>query len=417
MALLCALLSEPSSSTHTATATFGEKLHQSGLPELGFAVGLGAGSLAVKLFTEPSSGWRRDFWFDALVSERIAVRPELRETLSDVSDVIDRALAAYPFAVDSLALYAFGRIDGELALQILELDAVALLASTLVVTAVKDSLSRARPDVEPCADGGFDCRSRASRESFPSGHAATAFTAAGLVCAHQELLQLYGSELGAVACLSAISLASANAVLRVASARHHPTDVLAGALIGAAMGYLLPRALLEEDESHPPKWVLSLGLGGGIASVGPLAASLGGVRVTADGRLGSSFEVRSSLGAAGGPDGYLAEGVLEGLATYGPVGLGVFGGYSAVEIDGAARSLGRVGPRLSLDLGRGQAALVRLVVGVGLPVDGAETVSREGTLRIDLLRHFAVSFTTATFGSSGDRTAVFLSSIGGRLPL
>jgi membrane-associated phospholipid phosphatase len=76
-------------------------------------------------------------------------------------------------------------------------------------------------------------------DSFPSGHALMAFASAAYT---QTITSLWypDSEVMKVASIAGWSLATATAVLRVASGNHYPTDVLAGAAIGGALGFLGP---------------------------------------------------------------------------------------------------------------------------------------------------------------------------------
>ena len=59
-------------------------------------------------------------------------------------------------------------------------------------------------------------------ESFPSGHAAIAFTAVGLLAPHLS------TRVTAAAC----ALAGGTALIRVSQGAHHPIDALAGAAMG-----------------------------------------------------------------------------------------------------------------------------------------------------------------------------------------
>jgi len=71
-----------------------------------------------------------------------------------------------------------------------------------------------------------------------------AFTAAGLSCAHHTHLPIYGTRLAdALACARDLTLAAADAILRIMGDRHYLTDVLAGGSIGFAFGYGLPVVL------------------------------------------------------------------------------------------------------------------------------------------------------------------------------
>ena len=62
-------------------------------------------------------------------------------------------------------------------------------------------------------------------ESFPSGHAAIAFTAVGLLAPHLS------TRVTAVAC----ALAGGTALIRVSQGAHHPIDSLAGAALGLGL--------------------------------------------------------------------------------------------------------------------------------------------------------------------------------------
>jgi undecaprenyl-diphosphatase len=80
--------------------------------------------------------------------------------------------------------------------------------------------------------------------SFPSGHAAGSFAFATFVLATHRRA---GMALAALATLVAIS--------RVALGVHYPSDVLAGALLGAALGWsgarLLPAVGLTDADTEP----------------------------------------------------------------------------------------------------------------------------------------------------------------------
>jgi membrane-associated phospholipid phosphatase len=130
------------------------------------------------------------------------------------------------------------------------IDAEAYTLSTLVSTATFDLVSRARPTYASCQkDPKFDplCTSGATA-SFWSGHTAQAFTAAGLSCAHHRYAELYGGGApDAIACGVSVGLAATTGVLRITGDRHYATDVLAGALVGFAVGYGVPTLLHYES--------------------------------------------------------------------------------------------------------------------------------------------------------------------------
>ena len=102
---------------------------------------------------------------------------------------------------------------------------VATLAASLVVGQLKDVFDRARP---PQSDPGLgSVVPLPDNPSFPSGHAATAFAAATALAVLCPRLRPW-----------ALGLAAAVALSRVYLRVHFPLDVLAGGLIGAALGAL-----------------------------------------------------------------------------------------------------------------------------------------------------------------------------------
>ena len=76
-------------------------------------------------------------------------------------------------------------------------------------------------------------------ESFPSGHAIMAFTGAAFTQA-LFIFRYPDSRYRNITTVAAWSLATATAVLRVASGHHFVTDVLAGAAIGSFFGFAVP---------------------------------------------------------------------------------------------------------------------------------------------------------------------------------
>jgi membrane-associated phospholipid phosphatase len=82
--------------------------------------------------------------------------------------------------------------------------------------------------------------SHGARRSFPSGHTANAFSSMVFFATVFERLQPDSSARGWVwgGCLTA---ATTTGVLRYLAGRHYPTDILAGAALGAVTGWLLPK--------------------------------------------------------------------------------------------------------------------------------------------------------------------------------
>ena len=87
--------------------------------------------------------------------------------------------------------------------------------------------------------------------SFPSGHATMAFANA-VFCSYAFTKVFPDSRLVAPVWIGSLSLATLTGVLRVLSGNHFATDVLAGACIGAASGFLIPLIHMVETRTARP---------------------------------------------------------------------------------------------------------------------------------------------------------------------
>ena len=102
---------------------------------------------------------------------------------------------------------------------------VAAAGGELVAGALKAAIPRARPHVHALV-------SRPHSHSFPSGHATTSFAAATVIALLVPRLRV-----------PAFVLAAAVAWSRVYVGVHYPLDVLAGAVLGTAIGWAAVRGL------------------------------------------------------------------------------------------------------------------------------------------------------------------------------
>jgi membrane-associated phospholipid phosphatase len=150
--------------------------------------------------------------------------------------------ALFATVAGSAALVALTRI-GEPDATSAVLEDAAIMAETAAVDGamtqwLKVLVHRPRPDRYTAQGGQFAAVVEDSR-SFPSGHASFAFAAAAAAASvlHRRGI-LHSHKLETVLLFTA---ATATSVLRVAAHRHFPTDVLAGALLGTAIGWTLPQ--------------------------------------------------------------------------------------------------------------------------------------------------------------------------------
>jgi len=131
------------------------------------------------------------------------------------------------------AMYAYGRLaHNERAQETGVLGAEALIQTSIVVTGLKLAFQRERPSKDQ-GDGSF----WEGGSSFPSGHAAVAFTIATVIA------EEYSGK--PAIRITAYALAAAVAASRVAGRDHFPTDVLAGGVIG----YFIGRSIVSNHSS------------------------------------------------------------------------------------------------------------------------------------------------------------------------
>jgi membrane-associated phospholipid phosphatase len=184
--------------------------------------------------------WTGGILFDDAVHDALRVRDASAvRTISTVSDVLGGSEVVLTVGVDSM-LVPFARGSPDVAWQLTWFDLEAYALGSVVTFTLYDGIARARPAYSDCQTDPRSCGVTPSA-SFPSGHVAESFIAAGLSCAHHAYVPLYGSRTwDAVACGRDVTLAAADGVLRLMADRHWATDVLAGAGLGFTFGYAMP---------------------------------------------------------------------------------------------------------------------------------------------------------------------------------
>jgi len=156
------------------------------------------------------------------------------ETIGDASDVLLGAIVAAPLA---LMLDARVREDWETcALMYAETMALAVILPAFG----KGTVNRIRPFVynpEAPMDGKTTSD---ARKSFFSRHTSVAFASAAFL---STVYADYhpGSAAGRYLWVGSLLAAAAVGAMRYESGEHFPTDIIAGAVAGSAVGYLIPR--------------------------------------------------------------------------------------------------------------------------------------------------------------------------------
>jgi PAP2 superfamily protein len=217
-----------------------------------------ATSVAAQIVRPRTTHWRGGILFDEGV--RRAVRPEAyyaRQTAEDASDVLVSLIISYPFAVDALGVAWWYRGSDKVAAQMALINAEAVAISMGLHSLTTVLGSRERPYGRTCGDGldalSVDCTSSNRHRSYFSGHTSISFLGASLTCTHHAYLQLYGGGTpDTLVCASGLALAGMTGFFRILGDRHYATDVLSGAIIGSATGFLVPWLFHYRGGAKPP---------------------------------------------------------------------------------------------------------------------------------------------------------------------
>lgn len=165
---------------------------------------------------------RFDAWADVRWDDAFRGHPALDRAYYLASELGDFSLI---WAVVGAAQGLRSDRDADAALRL----GVVLAVESLVVN---QGLKRVVHRPRPIHEGARPHRLRNPRtSSFPSGHASSAFTAAGVLSHHDPVLAP-----------AYYALATFVATSRVHVRIHHASDVIAGALLGAATARLVLRA-------------------------------------------------------------------------------------------------------------------------------------------------------------------------------
>jgi membrane-associated phospholipid phosphatase len=168
-----------------------------------------------------------------------------RYVARDASDVILSLELTYPFFIDSLVTAWWFRGNADAARQMALIDAEAFAIAGALQGVTNVIAARERPYGGDCGGllpaQGIDCESFGRYRSFFSGHSMFSFVAASLVCSHHMTLELFGNRTAdAMSCVTGYLLAGITASLRIVGDMHYASDVIAGGLVGTAVGLTIP---------------------------------------------------------------------------------------------------------------------------------------------------------------------------------
>jgi membrane-associated phospholipid phosphatase len=216
---------------------------------------LGAGILFILPRTDPRRGG--GVLFDDAARDALRARTwPARKRAGLIATSAYLALLFHPIVTDGL-IVPLARHSSDVAKQVTFIDLEAFAFTALVFELSETAVARARPYVWDCIQAGGDvklCRetARFRTNSFISGHAGIAATGASLTCVTHFRLHPYGSGTAEVACGIAVGLALVAGVGRVVSDDHYLTDVIAGLVVGAAAGFVVPSLLHYGFDGHGP---------------------------------------------------------------------------------------------------------------------------------------------------------------------
>ncbi len=175
------------------------------------------------------------------------VRDALRASSNDVRQNVDLASwvlittqIAYPVVVD--VPYAYSRYGRRVANDLFWQDAVTLFLAGALDFALRDLAGRARPEVYDCiSQGGTNCVTNPeSVRSFPGGHTLTATAGSVLTCTQHLYVHIYGGAGDDVACAATLASNVTVMFMRIIADSHWATDQIAGASLGALVGWGVP---------------------------------------------------------------------------------------------------------------------------------------------------------------------------------
>lgn len=217
-----------------------------GLPDY-VTVGVGFGlSVVANLFNPRAEVPAQLNGFDEAARDVVRLKdPTARFSIRDASDLTISLLMMGPILGDAFLNVGWYRKDLVSAwrMGIVNLEAFAVTGALQAVTNVL--VSRERPFGRTC--GGetpadtHDCEWDTRYRSFYSGHSSFSFTGAALLCRQHVKYKLFGGGAAEVAtCGAGFALAAATALFRMMGDMHYASDVLVGAAMGTAVGFLVP---------------------------------------------------------------------------------------------------------------------------------------------------------------------------------
>jgi membrane-associated phospholipid phosphatase len=234
-----------------------ERWRRVGPAESAAIAGLAGASIVLQLFLQAPDQprWDGPILFDDGARNALRASSESGRSRAASFSNAAYAIAAYPLVVDAGLVTWLGRGKADAALQLALIDIEAATITTIVTTTMQRTIGRARPFVRECAsnpnaDPGCTGSANSRNTSFVSGHASAAFAGASTLCVQHSRLSLYGGA-DALVCPTALGIAAGASLLRVVADRHWTSDIIAGAIVGSAVGAVVSAVHLRPAGSPP----------------------------------------------------------------------------------------------------------------------------------------------------------------------
>jgi len=201
---------------------------------------MNAATLTIIATIHPPPRWRGGILFDNWARGGLTLKSEAAQThAGNVSTVLTVSLGVFPVLIDSGLLTGWVHERRDLAWQMFVLDAEVLSLTGLVTIASQRLVGRERPA------GGREA------DSFFSGHASLASSAATITCLQHLDLGLLGNKAAdGTVCGVAAASAVATGFLRIMANRHYASDVILGTAVGVGSAFLVYKLKVKPSRSE-----------------------------------------------------------------------------------------------------------------------------------------------------------------------
>jgi membrane-associated phospholipid phosphatase len=215
------------------------------LPEMVVTGAAAFVALGTNIASPRNTGWRGGILIDDQVRNALRLSTlDARLQIRGVTDVGLAVMATFPILVDSVIVAYWYRGSDDVALQMVLIDAEAFAIVGALAGTANYFSGRERPYGQDCGgqvpNSSVDCTFDTRYRSFFSGHSAISFTAASLICAHHQALQLFESAADPITCATGFVAAATVGALRIVGDAHYLSDVVVGAAVGTLVGLGIP---------------------------------------------------------------------------------------------------------------------------------------------------------------------------------